>query len=424
VKLTRAAWIVFSGLYLCMAARAQQVAAPQVWVGTWAASQQIPEPQNALPADALQNATVREIFHLSIGGKTLRVRLSNAFGTAPLHFGSVHIARAVAPGSSAIEPTTDTPLTFSGSPDVTVPAGAECLSDPVDFPVTASSNLAVSFYLPTTPVGETSHPGSRQTTYYLHGNQVSAADLMLAAQQVDHWFEISGIDVLAPPGASAVMALGDSITDGHATTTNGNNRWTDVFAERLQANTATSEIGVLNEGIGGNHLLTDGLGPNALARFDRDVLAQTGVHWLIVLEGINDIGKLSRDGPAPAPEHEALVHQIIAAYEQIIARAHAHGLAVIGGTITPFIGSDYYHPAPENEADRQQVNRWIRTPGHFDAVIDFDKAVRDPAQPDRLLPLYDSGDHLHPSVAGYRAMAEAIPLSLFIASPTPNPNGK
>lgn len=424
VKLTRRIRIVLGALLLSTATGAQQISPPQVWVGAWAASQQIPEPQNALPTDALQDATVREIFHLTLGGKTLRVRLSNAFGTEPLHFASVHIARAVSPGSSAIEPATDTPLTFSGSPDVTVPAGAEYLSDPVDFPVTASSNLAVSFYLPTTPVGETSHPGSRQTTYYLHGNQVSAADLMPAAQQVDHWFEVSGIDVLASPGAAAVVALGDSITDGHATTTNGNNRWTDVFAERLQANAATNEIGVLNEGIGGNHLLTDGLGPNALARFDRDVLGQTGVRWLIVLEGINDLGKLSRDGVAPHEEHEALVHQIIAAYEQMIARAHTHGLVVIGGTITPFAGSDYYHPQPQNEADRQQINRWIRMPGHFDAVVDFDKLIRDPAHPDRLLPLYDSGDHLHPSVAGYRVMAEAIPLSLFAASTDRHPGRK
>lgn len=406
-----------SGLvWLCTAVAAQQTTVQQVWVGTWAASQQIPEAQNALPADALQDVTVREIFHLSLGGKTLRVRLSNVFGTEPLHFGGVHMARAVSPGSSVLVPGSDTAVTFSGAPEVTVPAGAEYLSDPIEFPVAALSNVAVSFYLPEAPAGQTSHPGSRQTSYLVHGNRISAADLMPEARQIDHWYEISGIDAVGPPGAAAVVALGDSITDGHATTTNGNNRWTDVLAQRLQANAATRAVGVLNEGIGGNHVLTDGLGPNALARFDRDVLGEAGARWLVVLEGINDLGRLSRDGSVPEEAHRALVHQIVAAYEQMVARAHAEGLVAIGGTITPFVGSEYYHPGAESEADRQQINRWIRTPGHFDAVVDFDQAIRDPAHPDRLLPVYDSGDHLHPSVAGYRAMAEAIPLSLFAAA--------
>jgi lysophospholipase L1-like esterase len=211
-----------------------------------------------------------------------------------------------------------------------------------------------------------------------------------------------------------VVVLGDSITDGHGSTTNGNDRWTDVLAERLQGSATTRDIGVLNEGIGGNHLLTDGLGPNALARFDRDVLAQTGVHWLIVFEGVNDLGDLTRKGEVPAAEHTLLVQRMLGAYQQIITRAHAHGVRVIGATITPYMGSDYYHPSPTNEADRQTVNAWIRAPGHFDAVLDFDKVMRDPHQPDRLRPAYDCGDHLHPSPAGHRAMGEAVPLSLFI----------
>lgn len=400
------------GVLFCVAAIAQGPQAAESWVATWAASQQIPEPRNALPVEALQDATVREIFHVSMAGNTLRVRLSNAFGTAPLHFGAVHIGRPVSSGSSAVVPGSDAALTFSGSPSVVVPAGAEFLSDPIKYPVAALSDVEVSFYLETAPAQETSHPGSRETTYFLHGNHVASLNLD-GAQQVEHWYEISGIDVMAAPGAAAVAALGDSITDGHATTTNGNNRWTDVLAERLQSQAATKEIGVLNEGIGGNHLLTDGLGPNALARFDRDVLAQAGVRWVIVLEGINDLGRLTLDGEVPEPQHEMLVDQIIAAYQQIIARAHAHGLTVIGGTLTPFAGSGYYHPGPASEADRQAINSWIRTPGHFDAVVDFDKVVRDPQQPDRMLPAYDSGDHLHPSPAGYRAMADAIPLSLF-----------
>jgi len=407
-------------LLLCTAQYGQKAAPPQIWVGSWAASQQIPEPQNSLPAEALQDATVREIVHLSVGGTTLRVRLSNAFGTAPLHFASVHIARAVSPASSAIVPGSDAALAFSHQSDVTVPAGAEYLSDAIAYPTAALSDLAVSFYLDAAPARQTGHPGSRQTTWYLHGNQVSAPDLKEAEHQ-DHWYQLSGIDVLAPAGGAAVVVLGDSITDGHASTTNGNDRWTDVLAARLEASAATKAIGVLNEGIGGNHLLIDGLGPNALARFDRDVLAQAAARYVIVLEGINDLGGVTREGDAAEAEHQLMVHRIIAAYEQIVMRAHAHGLMVIGATLTPFVGSDYYHPPPATEADRQEINRWIRATGHFDAVVDFDKALRDPEHPDRFLPAYDSGDHLHPSPAGYRVMGGAIPLSLFAA---PNANSK
>jgi lysophospholipase L1-like esterase len=233
------------------------------------------------------------------------------------------------------------------------------------------------------------------------------------AHKVDHWYQISGIDVLAPPVSASIVALGDSITDGHASTTNGNDRWTDVLAERLQASPADRNIGVLNQGIGGNHLLTDGLGPNTLARFNRDVLAQSGVRWLIVFEGVNDLGGLTRTGEVSPAEHALLVHRILGAYQQIIVRAHAQGIRVIGATITPYTGSDYYHPGPRSEADREAINQWIRTPGNFDAVIDLDKAMRDPQQPERLLPAYDCGDHLHPSPAGYRAMGDAVPLSLF-----------
>jgi lysophospholipase L1-like esterase len=246
----------------------------------------------------------------------------------------------------------------------------------------------------------------------VRGDAVAAPALADAAK-VDHWYQISEIDVRAASGTASVVALGDSITDGHGATTNGNDRWTDVLASRLQQSPAKRDIGVVNAGIGGNHLLTDGLGPNALARFDRDVLAPAGVRWVIVFEGVNDLGGLTRLGEVPPAEHKAFVQRIIAAYQQIIARAHAHGLRVIGATITPYVGSDYYHPGPLNEKDRQAVNEWIRAAGHFDATIDFDAVVRDPQWPDRLLPAYDCGDHLHPSPAGYRAMGEAISLSLF-----------
>jgi lysophospholipase L1-like esterase len=233
------------------------------------------------------------------------------------------------------------------------------------------------------------------------------------AKKVEHWYWIGSVDVNASKDSAAIVVLGDSITDGRGSTTNGNNRWTDILAKQLQANHKTNNFSVLNHGIGGNHLLTDGLGPNALARVDRDIIAQTGVRYLIVLEGVNDLGKLSREGEVPKAEHEALIHQMTAAYEQIILRVHAHGIKVYGATIMPYVGSDYYHPAPANEADRVAVNEWIRQLGHFDAVIDLDKVTADPKHPDRLLPAYDSGDHLHPSATGHEAMGKAVPESLF-----------
>ena len=405
-----ALWVLWLGAVGGMWAQAAPVAAH--WVGSWAASQQVPEPANALATEDLRDATLRQIVHLSVGGDSLRVHLSNAFGTAPLRFTAVHVARPISSAGAAIDPATDRAVTFAGSGEVIVPAGAEYISDPVAYPVAALSDLAISFHVEAPPVQETGHPGSRATSYVVHGDQVAAADLA-GAKKIDHWYQLAGVDVAMPGQGAAVVALGDSITDGHGATTNGNDRWTDVLARRLQATPAMRTMGVLNQGIGGNHVLTDGLGPNALARFDRDVLAQTDVRDLILLEGVNDLGGLTRQGEVSQAEHQALVERILGAYEQIVERAHAQGIWVIGATITPYTGSDYYHPGSTSEADRQAINGWIRTPGHFDAVVDFDQVMRDPTHPERLLPDYDSGDHLHPSPAGYRAMAEAISLSLL-----------
>jgi lysophospholipase L1-like esterase len=410
-----AAILALAAIASCVWAQSgsQPAAVQQGWVASWGTSQQIPEPQNALLAEDLRDATVRQIFHLSVGGTTLRVHLSNAFGSEALHFTSVHIARPLSSSSSAIDITSDRPLTFAGNADVTIPPGAEFVSDPSGFAAMPLSDIAVTFHIDAEPQNQTGHPGSRATSYLAHGNVVSAANLS-DAKHVDHWYQVSGIDVQAASGATSVVVLGDSITDGHGATTNGNDRWTDVLAARLENSLEIRNIGVSNQGLGGNHLLTDGLGPNALARLDRDVLAPAGVRWLILFEGVNDLGGLARNGEVSSAEHVARVKEVLAAYQQIITRAHAHGLRVFGATITPYVGSNYYHPGPMSEADRQSVNQWIRTPGHFDAVIDFDSVVRDPEHPDHLLPAYDCGDHLHPSPAGYKAMGSAIPISLFV----------
>jgi lysophospholipase L1-like esterase len=280
------------------------------------------------------------------------------------------------------------------------------------------SDLAITLHVELLPPDQTGHPGSRATSYLVHGNQVSAAELP-EAKKIEHWYFIAGVDVTAPAEASSVVIIGDSITDGHGATTNENDRWPDVVAKRLQASRDMKSIAVLNHGIGGNRLLLDGLGPNALARFDHDVLAQAGVGYVLVLEGINDIGMLTRAGEVEQSEHDLHQKQIIAAYEQIITRAHAHGIKVVGCTILPFAGSGFYHPGPGAEAERQAINDWIRTAGHFDDFVDFDRVTRDPEHPDRLLPAFDSGDHLHPSPAGYAAMANTVPLSLFQARKTP-----
>jgi lysophospholipase L1-like esterase len=413
MKISGVTALIAALLAMAISAPAEKGAAKgDAWVESWGASQQIPEPQNALPTDDLRDATVRQIVHLSLGGSAMRVHLSNAFGTQALHFTSVHVAHAVSPKTAAIDPASDRALTFAGKPDVTIPPGAEFVSDPLEVPAAPLSDIAVSYYLDAPPMPETGHPGSRSTTYYEHGDAVGATDLP-DAKHVDHWYQLTGIDVLTSSGAGTVVTLGDSITDGHAATTNGNDRWPDILAARLQADKKLRDVGVSNQGIGGNHLLTDGLGPNVLARFDRDVLAPAGVRWVIVFEGVNDLGGLAIRGEVPADQHNALVERVIAAYQQIVDRAHAHGLRVYGATITPYGGSGYYHPGAWSEADREAVNAWIKAAGHFDAVIDFDAVMRDPGHPDHMLPALDCGDHLHPNPAGYKAMGDAIPLNLF-----------
>jgi lysophospholipase L1-like esterase len=385
------------------------------WVTTWGTSQMIAEGANALPAEQLSGTTVRQLIRTSIGGQTLRVRISNAFGTAPLVVRGAHIARSANLATPNIAPGTDRPLTFGGSPSVTIPAGAEYLSDPVKLTVAPLSMVAISLHLAEAPKIQTGHPGSRATSWILAGDQLSAATPRPVAQ-ADHWYLISGVEVLAKRCNQAIALLGDSITDGYGVKPNTNLRWTDALAERLQKQRGFSGLGIVNLGIGGNRILRDGLGPNAAARFQRDVLSRPGIKHLIIFEGVNDLGTLTRDKPVSADEHRQLVTDIIAAYRQMIAAARERGIRVYGATILPYGASEYYHPNAENEADRQAINAWIRAPGNFDGLIDFDAAMRDPNSPNRLRKDYDSGDGLHPSMAGYRAMGDMVPLKLFAGS--------
>lgn len=379
------------------------------WVTVWSTAQMTPGADSALsPADAT-DATLRQTIRVAKGGNMIRLRLSNAMGTDPLSLRNVHVARTTIAGASPIDPATDHPVTFGGLSDIVIPAGADYISDPISMTVADQSVLAISFHMPAgLPQQQTGHPGSRTTSWLVHGDHVSDAELP-EAKKFDHWFTIAGIDIENGSARAAVVAFGDSITDGYGIKPNSDSRWPDFLSRRLK----DKRVSVLNAGIGGNRLLLDGLGPNAQARFDRDVLSQSGVRYVIVLEGVNDLGMLTRDAPVAQAAHDDLVARLKAAYLQMITKAHSHGLKIYGGTITPFMGMDYYHPDALNEADRQGINHWIRTSGAFDAVIDFDAALRDPAQPDRLSPAYDSGDHLHPSSAGYQAMAETIDLKLF-----------
>ena len=381
--------------------RHTEVASAQAdpWVGTWGTSPQLTEPRNLPPRPGLTSNTLRQIVQVSIGGKKLCVRFSNAFGTNPVTMSSVHLALSA--GGSAIQTNSDVALTFQGKPSVTIPAGESVVSDVFDFDLAPLSDVAVTIHFDGTSAAVTSHPGSRSTSYLQTGDAVSAADLPAAAR-MQHWYILTGIDVEAENSSAAIVTLGDSITDGRGSGTDKNDRWPDDLARRLQANKDTADLAVLNEGIGGNCVLRGGLGPTALSRFNRDVLSQSGARWLIVLEGVNDIG---------GSRNASVATNLIAAYEKIIEQAHAHDLRVYGATILPFGGSFYDSPA--HEAARETANDWIRTGGKFDAVIDFDEAMRDPQNPSHLLPAADSGDHLHPNEAGYKIMAGTIDLKLF-----------
>lgn len=398
IKSTSLFVFIFAVISVATDSRAQD----NHWVGTWGCSPQLTERRNLPPPPGLTSNTLRQIVQVSIGGKRLRVHFSNAFGTSPVTINAAHIALSA--GDSAIKTDSDEALTFNGKPSVTILPGESILSDDFDFDLAPLSDVAVTIYFGDTSHDVTGHPGSRTTSYLQTGGSVSAADLP-AATKTEHWYMLTGIDVEAKDSSAAIVTLGDSITDGRGSGTDKNDRWPDDLARRLQADKDTADIAVLNEGIGGNCVLRGGLGPTARSRFDRDVLDQNGARWLIVFEGVNDIGG-SRGTNSPVAQN------LIAAFQKFIDQAHAKNIRVYGATITPF-GRSFYD-SPAHEAAREEVNHWIRTSGKFDAVIDFDAAVRDPDHPNRLLPTVDSGDHLHPNEAGYKIMAGAIDLKLFV----------
>lgn len=378
------------------------------WVATWGTAQMVPDAQNELPAAQWPDASLRQIVRVSLGGGHVRVRLTNAFGTGPLVVDAASVAIALAPGRADVDAASVRALRFGGQASVTIPAGAEYLSDPVALPVTAGADLAVSLHFTGAPARQTSHPGARGTNFIVHGNQVATA-AWPQADKVTRWYQLTGVDVMAAPGAHAVVVIGDSITDGYGVAPDSNLRWTDSLAVRMRG-AGMGDIGVVNAGIGGGRMLQDGLGPNLVGRFERDVLARPGVSHAIVMIGVNDFGVQHRSGEDTPAARAQLLMEMQQGYRQLVARAHEAGVCVIGATITPYARSDYYKPGAANEADRLAYNAWIRDAGTFDGVVDFDAALRDPALPDHLRRDYDN-DGLHPSAAGYVAMAQAAPLA-------------
>jgi lysophospholipase L1-like esterase len=372
------------------------------WVGTWSAA---PVSANNSDSRFSDDTTLREIAHVSIGGSSLRIVLSNAFGTETLKIGGASVALA---GTGSSIKGTSVPALFHGQPAVDIPAGAEVVSDPIVLSLPPLSDLAVTIFVPGQTIGTiTRHSFANNTNYAVAGDQLTSTDFA-GATPLDTWPFLKTVEVLAPANAAAIVAFGDSITDGSHSTPDKNMRWPDVLARRLQADKKTANFAVLNEGIGGNRLLHDVAGPNALARFDRDVLDQSGVKYLIILEGINDIGHAYD----PAKPYDVITEQQLEmALTQLIDRAHAHGIKVIGATLTPYVGAKYQ--SDQGEKVREAENDFILRSGKFDGTIDFAKATADSTDPTRFAASAGSSDNLHPGDSGYQAMGDAIDLKLF-----------
>ena len=379
------------------------------WVGTWSASMQAPL---FAPPTTFDNQTLRQVVHVTIGGSVVRVRFSNALGTQPFTVGAASVGLH---GSGAsVRPGSLRPLTFGGATSITIPNGAVAYSDPVHLRVAPQDDLAVSLFVPSASPATSALSLAHQTSYVSPTGDFTGANDIPGSTTTASWYWLSGVEVRASWGSRAVVAFGDSITEGFNSTTDANSRWPDYLARRLLAHGDTKDIAVLNEAISGNRVLNDEIGPNAEKRIDRDVLTQGGLAYVIVLLGTNDMG-FSQIPSGVFPSGVLLTNvsaeSIIAGYKQMILRAHEQGARIYGATVLPFEGASYWDAAAE--VKRQTINHWIRTSGWYDAVIDFDKVTRDPSAPTKLLPAYDSGDHLHPNDAGYAAMGNSIDLRLF-----------
>jgi lysophospholipase L1-like esterase len=386
-------YLSVSAVFICLFLQTTLLAQNTKWVGTWSAAPYAAG-KNTPPAPFLENNTLRQIVRVSIGGNAVRLRFSNGTGKSPVTMNAVNIALSPDATQSAVDAATITPLTFNGSPTVTMAAGTTVTSDEVAFPLAPNMCIAITIFYGACQSNAdlTHHYGSRTNSYILEGNQLSNASFT-GATSVERWYTINTIDVLSSQKTASVAVIGNSITDGYGLHGGLQNRWTDIFSQRLLANAATANVGVLNMGIGGTNVATSGL-----SRFEQDVLGQSGLGWVIVFYGVNDIGA------------NATAATIIDAYKKMIGDAHAKKLKIYGATITPFGGSNYYTPA--HEAVRGEVNKWIRTKGNFDKFIDFDKAVRDPNDTTKLQAVY-SNDWLHPNAAGYRKLGESLDLDLF-----------
>ena len=400
--------ILFTSIFVAFlalnpASHAQQLQRPQ-WVGTWATSPMLAA--GGITMRPFAATTLREIAHVSNGGEQIRVRFTNEFGTDSLTISNAHVALSA--GGGAIKDGTDHAVTFGGAASVRIPPGAAIFSAPVTLTVPALSDVAISFYLPSQVMRAETYHGFADQDNYLANGDVAGETTLTGATIVTSWYFVDGIDVPAVDGSRAIVTLGDSITDGALSTHNANLRWPDVLAARLKQQHGLENVAVLNEGIGGNRVLNEMAGPSALSRLDRDVLAQDGVKYVIVLEGINDIGRLAH---LSAPEDDITALHLETAMKQIADAAHEHGIKAFGATITPYGGAGY--SSDKGEQIREDVNNWIRTSGAFDGVVDFDKITQDPANPTHFNAAYDSGDHLHPNDAGYKAMGEGIDLQLF-----------
>ncbi len=374
------------------------------WVGTWTAA---PAPGEGA---AFNNHTLRMIPRVSIGGSTVRVRISNAYGLRPLAIGAARVGvRSTGP---AVVAGSNRRLTFGGEPSATIAAGALIVSDPVRLEFPPLSDLAVSVHLPGDLPASFGITGryARQTNYISPPGDFAAEEVMPVGRLTDDWYFVCGVDVVAPRETGAIVAVGDSLTDANISTHDGHHSWPSQLARRLMARTSGRPMAVMNQGLGGNRILHDIRGDSGLRRFDRDVLAQPGVTHAIIMLGTNDL----RNRPGKA-EEEVTAPQMIAGLKQLAVRGQAHGITVIGATLTPFENETFLPGAwnPRREAVRQEVNEWLRKAEAFAAIADFDRALRDPDHPSRMLPIYDCGDHLHPSDLGYRAMGDAIELALF-----------